>query len=92
MDKLFDHITENNTEDYIAGKVDEYKSEYVWDWEDDFEDIHEAYEEQGRGQAESQILNEVVVSAMTELGQKLNTEQYCDLVDALAEHYGIIPE
>lgn len=90
MDKLFKHIIESNTESFIFEKLDEYIPEYISDWEDDFDDIHEAYEEQGRGEAESQILGEVIIQGMKTLDMKLNSDEHCDLFDALAEHWNLL--
>jgi hypothetical protein len=88
---IFEHIITKNTEQYIAGKLDEYKSEFVWDWEDEFDNIHEAYEEQGRGQAESQILHQVIAAALQalELPSILPLNDFCELFDKLADHWGI---
>jgi hypothetical protein len=85
IEDLFNKIVADNTAEYIAGKVDEYIPEYIWDWEDEFEDIHEAYEEQGRGQAESQILGEVISRTKA----TLSIDDYCKLQDKLAAHWGI---
>jgi hypothetical protein len=89
LDKLFEHIIVKNTEEYVAEKFDEYKSGYVWDWEDDFDDIHEAYEEQGRGQAESEILHLVIAAALQalEMPSILPTDEFCELYDKLADHW-----
>jgi len=83
MDKiktLFDKIVSNNPEDEIYERINELKPEYVRDWEDEFEDIHEAYEEQGRGEAESQTLHEIIPD-------ELNHDDTLKLTELLAEHY-----
>lgn len=94
MEKLFEHIIANNSDFFIAEKIDEYMHEYVDDdWADDFEDIYEAYSETGRGSAESQALNEVITWGVTALGlPELSTDDHCDLFDKLAEHWNICTE
>jgi hypothetical protein len=89
MSKLFKHIIGNNTEDYIAEKIDEYIPEYVWDWEDEYDDIHEAYLETGRGQAEHQIINEVIVLGAKALELQISSDEHCDLFDKLVEHWNL---
>ena len=45
----------------VMTSIDELKHEFINDdWEDEFDDIDEAYEEQGRGQAESQAVQELI--------------------------------
>jgi hypothetical protein len=87
--KLFSHIITEISAEYIAGKIDEYIPEYVWDWEDEFDDIHEAYEETGRGQAEHQILNEVIAQGAKDLNISLSVDGHCRLFDDLAAHWQI---
>lgn len=84
---LFEKITVENTEADVCELVDELRPDYVNDdWAEDFDDIHEAYIEQGRGQAESQILTDLV----KRYGPELTSEAHVKLFDRLAEHYGLI--
>lgn len=48
------------SEDAICQEVDEAKPEFLSEgWEDEFDDEFEAYIEQGRGEAEEQVLNKI---------------------------------
>jgi len=85
---LFEIITAVNTEADVCAKVDELRPEYVQDWEDEFDDFEEAYAEQGRGQAESQVIGDLVKG----YGPDLSGEAHARLFDRLAEHYGLSTE
>jgi len=82
---LFEIITAVNSEADVCAKVDELRPEYVHDWEDEFDDFEEAYAEQGRGAAESQVIGELVKS----YGPDLTSDAHAKLFDRLAEHYGL---
>ena len=86
IEELFQKIISENTEEAVRSNVDELKSEYVSDWEDEFDSLEEAYEEQGRGEAESQALRELIREEDT----NLSLDDYCTLKDKLADHYGLI--
>jgi hypothetical protein len=85
VEDLFRKIIANNSEVAVRANVDELKCEYVWDWENEFDSLAEAYEEQGRGEAERQALQEII----QEEGKNLSLDDYCDLQDRLADHYGL---
>jgi len=79
-------ITARVTEDEINEKVDELKGEYVYDWEDEFDNIHEAYEEQGRGEAEAQAIGEAIKS----IGfNNLPSGMYLAVHDLLRYHWNL---
>ena len=82
IEELFQKIISENTEEDVLANVEELKSEYVSDWEDEFDSLEEAYAEQGRGEAESQALRELIM-------EKLSLDDYCELQGKLAEHYGL---
>jgi hypothetical protein len=82
IEELFQRIISENTEEDVLANVEELKSEYVSDWEDEFESLEEAYAEQGRGEAESQALRELI-------RDKLSLDDYCELQGKLAEHCGL---
>jgi len=83
---LFEKITAENSEANVCALVDELRPDYVNDdWEEDFDDIHEAYIEQGRGQAEGQIITDLV----NRYGPDLTSDAHVKLFDQLAEHYGL---
>jgi hypothetical protein len=84
MTTKLDHLKTFESE--VHEKIDEYKHEYVdIDWADDFDDIHEAYDEQGRGSAESQAVQELIQHEYPAID---NTE-LCALMDLLAEEFCI---
>lgn len=87
MNDLFKEITDFHREEDVHARVDEAKSEYVHDWEDEFEDIHEAYDEQGRGEAESQVLWSMVNGAVAAMMPTMSSDAQIDLFEKLAEHY-----
>jgi hypothetical protein len=69
----------------ILDRIDDLKCEYVWDWEDEFDDIHEAYEEQGRGQAEYQAIEEYVRSTAKDEGIHLYEDVLLKTIERVAE-------
>jgi len=87
VDELFNKITKNHTEAEVHKMVDEVKPEYVYDWEDEFDDIHEAYQEQGRGEAESWSIHHLI--EIYTYMDALTFDESVDLIEKLAEHYGL---
>lgn len=85
IEELYQKIISENTEEAVRSNVDELKSEYVSDWEDEFDSLDDAYEEQGRGEAENQALRELI----REEDANLSLDDYCSLKDKLADHYGL---
>ena len=74
----------------VHDRLTTLKHEYVWDWEDDFEDIHEAYDEQGRGEAEVQLLTELVNESLKRLdleGPDLSLDEMTQIKRNIAEHF-----
>ena len=87
---LFKYITDRNTEAQVIESIDETIPDYLDDdWETEFDDIHEAYLEQGRGEAESHVLWVMIRNASTALEQIILDDEYCDLFDKLAEHWNL---
>ncbi len=84
LEKIVNGIKATNTEDAVYREVDNAKSEYVYDWEDDFDSLEEAYEEQGRGEAESMILNDLIAYHG---GKDLSMDDHHDVFTALSDHY-----
>jgi DnaJ-domain-containing protein 1 len=81
---MLDHL--KTFEQEVHEKIDEYKHEYVdSDWADDFDDIHEAYDETGRGQAESQAVQELIKNEYP----KIRDDDLVKLMDKLAEEFCI---
>jgi len=56
LDSVKEFLTKNYNEDSIVSDIDEAMADYLNDdWEDEYEDEYEAYQETGRGEAESQV-------------------------------------
>jgi hypothetical protein len=79
----FQLVVDNQSDADLREKIDEYKGEYVRDWEDEFDDIHEAYEEQGRGEAEAQAVKEAIDKVFV----VICPEEYLRLYDALMDYW-----
>lgn len=91
-EKLENWLTENYSEEDIVSKIDETIPEYLDpDWEDDFGDIYEAYVETGRGEAESQVINEIIeeFGLSTENRSISDTDLYLEIYDYIKEKYDI---
>ena len=86
-EEIYEKIIKNDNNIDVFGKVDEAIPDFLnSDWEDEFEDIYEAYEEQGRGEAESQVLREVMAIYGA---SDLDIDEYVDLLEEVAEYYGL---
>ena len=73
-------------EDEVMDTIDDTMADYLDDdWEDEFDDIHEAYEEQGRGQAESYAVQGLIEREYPDI----STRELVDLMDDLADAWGI---
>jgi hypothetical protein len=82
----FKKITSIVDEMTVFESVDDCKDEYVNDdWEDEFDDINEAYEEQGRGGAEYQVINQIIIDHCP----GLEGDGYIELYDLLADHWNL---
>lgn len=87
---IFDYIVENNTEADVLERIDEAIPDYLDDdWETEFDDVHEAYGETGRGEAESQILHELIDAGVREFLMPISDDQCCDLFDKLRDHWSL---
>lgn len=87
IEELFKTIIMQNSVDDVLNEIQEAKYDYIdTSWEDEFEDIDEAYLEQGRGEAESQILTTLINSHG---GINLNLNDHYQLFDQLTEHYDL---
>lgn len=62
-----------NRDDLVQDYVDD-------DWADEFDDIFEAYEETGRGQAESQAVQELIKREYPDI----DDDEFVKLMDQLA--------
>lgn len=87
MQATFDKIISNNSKESIFEKESELIPEFIHDWEDEFETIEEAYIEQGRGAAGSQIITELIDEYKGDT--LLSDDEYLELFDMLSNHYDI---
>lgn len=63
------YINTNYTEDQIDSEVDEAIPDFLdEDWEEEYSDEFEAYQETGRGEAESQVRMGIENEILTKLG------------------------
>lgn len=83
IEEVFKLIISTTNEDTVQADVDDLKGDYVDDWEDEFDDVYEAYAEQGRGEAEHEVLNGLI----REHAPDFSLDDHSVLFDALAEHY-----
>ena len=68
----------------VHERIQEAKKEYISEeWEEEFDELDDAYEEQGRGEAENEILR----SLIDENCMELPVEEYLKLYYMLANHY-----
>jgi hypothetical protein len=74
----------------ILSNIDDSKSDYLDDdWADEFDDVHEAYEEQGRGQAESYAVQGIITREAEALGVELLDEEVCEIMETVADEMGL---
>ncbi len=94
LKKILDYIIEENNETNIHEQIQDLKTEFIDDgWEDEYEDLDEAYDETGRGGAESQVVNTLIRTACKTLNVKEpDTDPYCEIYDALCEEFNVSKE
>lgn len=79
-------ITEKYPEDTILLMITEQMHEYIDEDEtEEYGGLYDAYSELGRGEAESDIIREVI----GEIDPDLAVDQYCEVSDTLCEIWGI---
>ena len=61
--------------------------EYVRDWEDEFEDVYEAYEEQGRGEAENAVLDKIIDEYVRAANVTLSIDEWNIVYNELKEEW-----
>ena len=86
--EIFQTIIAEYDEGKILERIDEAIPEYVDpdQVEDEFDgDVYECYEETGRNAAESQILHEL----LNPYKEFLSTDAFVELMEQLAEHWGL---
>lgn len=83
---LFNEITTNISEDEVNDSIIDCMEEFLSDdWDTEFDDIIDAYEETGRGGAESQVLNDIIKARHPHV----EDEAFCEMFDALANHWNL---
>jgi len=87
LETIFDDIKSGHTQEDVQSNISEAVYDFVDDgWEEDFDDEHAAYAETGRGEAESDIITDLI---NVNGGRGLSIDDHCELFDAIAEHYDI---
>jgi hypothetical protein len=86
LEKIFLDIIAGNTEDMVAEEIDAAKGEYVWDWEGEFDTLDEAYAEQGRGEAESLVIRNLINANG---GKDLDPDSSDILFGRVKDHYNL---
>lgn len=86
-EELIQRFLNDYTEDEILERVQEAKWNYIdqEDLEEYDDDLDEAYMELGRGEAESQVLQEV----MSPLDGNCEIDLYCEIHDALCDAWNL---
>lgn len=88
VDEITKDILNTVDETTIHERVSEAIHDYIDDgWEDEYDDIHEAYQETGRGEADSQVLNEVLSTWQNDNGVELSLDDFCDVFERLADEW-----
>lgn len=83
INKILEKIKKEYSESRVHDDVDNMKGEYVWDWEDEFDSLEEAYEEQGRCEAETAVLNNIINS----IEESLTIDEKEIIFNSLSEYY-----
>lgn len=90
--EIVDGILSDNDVDDVLEAIDDAKSEFVTqETLDEFDgDLEEAYAETGRGEAESQVLQEVIDKFYKENNlSAYTTEEYADIAGQLKDSWDI---
>ena len=84
--RVAEHI-EDISEDMILAEIDDIKPDFLSaDWESEFDDIDEAYVEQSRNGAESQVLQE---HAKDVLGDQATSRDIAQFMAEMARQLGL---
>ena len=88
IEKCFKYIEENITEEEVYESIDENIPNYVDDdWDDDFDSEYECYVETGRGEAESDVIDDLILNVSDELKIKLSIDERSELEDIIKDHF-----
>lgn len=85
--EVFELIKVEYSEDIVNTRFDEELCEWVDEgWEDDFETEHDAYQEQGRGEAENVVIEEMI-DWYERAHEKLGVNIHFEIFNLIKEHY-----
>lgn len=92
--EILDRIFGENTPEAVLEQIEETIYDYVS--EDEIEeydgDVHEAYSAYGRGEAESQVLNDLVRDALRDFGynpHNADVDDFCEIYEELQKEWDI---
>ena len=93
VDKIFNTIKKEYPEREICEILDEEILNWVEeDWEDEYEDEYEWYAEFGRGEAEQNIVNQIIISWVNEhnQGKELDSKYIIQLHEKIKQEYPLL--
>ena len=86
IDKVTKELLDENQKDSIQEAVSEMIPEFLDDdWADDFDNEYDAYQELGRGEAEGQILNDLIRDK--EKVYTIPLDEFCEIYDNLKDEW-----
>lgn len=87
-----EEILSNTNEDDIRGMIDDAMMDYIddnWSEDGDYESEYDWYQDYGRGEAESDVVNQLVNDLQKEKSFDLDLDSFCDVCDGIAEQCNI---
>ena len=89
VNNLFDFITNKFSNEEVYSQVDEAMYDYIDRdvMEEEGLDEYEYYSEYGRGEAESQVIYDLINEAKKELNITTSSDEVVELFYLIAEHY-----
>ena len=86
VDDIVNSIIEKYDEETFMGMITDRMGDYVDDEEaEEFGDVYAAYAELGNGEAEDDVICDVI----NDIGIELTDDQFVDIMDALSAHYNL---
>ena len=93
IEDIFKKIKEDYSEERVAMLFDEKVPEWLdGGWEEDFDDAYEAYQEQGRGEAEDEVIGDIIRGSLNRYypNQKLKSDEFSQLREKIVREYDIL--
>lgn len=93
IEDIFKKIKAEYSEDKIAGLLDEKIPEWLEEgWEEEYEDAYEAHCELGRGEAEEEVIKDIIGVSLNKYypNQKLSSGERLKLREKITEEYDIL--